>query len=125
MAAKDYTITAIANLTHGFSPTLLTELRLGYNRYRTNVQGVDRTTVTNQKLGIANPNPDGISTDGFANVAISGMPEMGNAQVFYPLVNTDNLMTLSIPGVRACGIIRSSGAGKCIATEWTVSNRKV
>ena len=73
---------------------MLTELRVGYNRYRTNVNGVDRTTVTNQKLGIANPNPDGISTDGFANVAIGGMPELGNAQVFYPLVNTDNLMTL-------------------------------
>jgi hypothetical protein len=94
LAAKDYTVTAIANFTHGFSPTLLTELRVGYNRYRTNVNGVDRTTVTNQKLGIANPNPDGISTDGFANVAIGGMPELGNAQVFYPLVNTDNLMTL-------------------------------
>lgn len=94
LAAKDYTVTAIANFTHGFSPTLLTELRLGYNRYRTDVNGVDRTTVTNQKLGIANPNPDGISVDGFANVAVNGMPELGNAQVFYPLVNTDNLMTL-------------------------------
>ena len=25
---------------------------------------------------------------------IGGMPELGNAQVFYPLINTDNLMTL-------------------------------
>ena len=41
LAAKDYTVTAIANFTHGFSPTLLTELRLGYNRYRTDVNGVD------------------------------------------------------------------------------------
>jgi hypothetical protein len=91
--AKDYTITGIVNLTHGFSPTLLTELRFGYNRYRTNVNGIDLTTVTNQKLGIANPNPDSISTAGFANVQINSMQEIANTQVFYPLVNTDNLFT--------------------------------
>ncbi|MCU1292149.1 MAG: Cna domain protein [Bryobacterales bacterium] len=90
-AAKDYTITGIVNLTHGFSPTLLTELRLGYNRYRTNVNGIDTTTITNSKLGIANPNPDAISTNGFANIDINGMPELGNTQFYYPLVNTDNL----------------------------------
>ena len=56
--ANDYTITGALNLTHGFNSTLLTELRFGYNRYRTNVQGTDMTTLTNQKLGIANPNPD-------------------------------------------------------------------
>jgi outer membrane receptor protein involved in Fe transport len=88
---KDYTVTAIINVTHGFSPTLLTELRLGYNRYRTNVNGVDLTTVTNSKLGIANPNPDQISTQGFANIDINGMTELGNTQFYYPLVNTDNL----------------------------------
>jgi hypothetical protein len=90
---KDYTVTGIVNFTHGFSPTLLTELRLGYNRYRTNVNGIDMTTVTNQKLGVANPNPDQISTDGFANIQIGGMPELGNTPVYYPLVNTDNLFT--------------------------------
>ncbi len=92
-AAKDYTITGIVNFTHGFSPTLLTELRAGYNRYRTDVNGIDLTTVTNQKLGIANPTPDSISSAGFANVQINGMQEIGNTQVFYPLVNTDNLFT--------------------------------
>ena len=90
-SGNDYTVTAIVNLTHGFSPTLLTELRLGYNRYRTNVNGIDTATLTNQKLGIANPNPDAISTNGFANVDINGMPELGNTPVYYPLVNTDNL----------------------------------
>ena len=90
-SAKDYTITGIVNFTHGFSPTLLTELRLGYNRYRTNVNGVDTKTITNQSLGIANPNPDAISQNGFANIDINGMPELGNTQFYYPLVNTDNL----------------------------------
>ncbi len=90
-AAKDYTITGIVNLTHGFGPTLLTELRLGYNRYRTDVNGIDTKTITNSTLGIANPNPDAISTNGFANIDINGMPELGNTQYYYPLVNTDNL----------------------------------
>ena len=91
--ANDYTVTGIVNFTHGFGPTLLTELRLGYNRYRTNVNGIDMTTITNQKLGIANPNPDSISVNGFANVQINGMQEIANTQVYYPLVNTDNLFT--------------------------------
>lgn len=91
---NDYTVTAIVNVTHGFSPTLLTELRLGYNRYRTNVNGIDTSTLTNQKLGINNPNPDAISTNGFANVHINGMTELGNTPVYYPLVNTDNLFDL-------------------------------
>jgi Carboxypeptidase regulatory-like domain len=90
-SARDYTVTGIVNLTHGFSPTLLTELRVGYNRYRTNVNGIDSTTLTNAKLGIANPNPDPISSNGFADIDISGMPELGTTPVYYPLVNTDNL----------------------------------
>ena len=88
--AKDYTITAAINLTHGFDPTLLTELRFGYNRYRTNVQGTDMSTVTNTKLGIANPNPDPISSTGMARININGMPGIGTP-VVYPLINTDNL----------------------------------
>jgi hypothetical protein len=88
--ANDYTITGALNLTHGFDPTLLTELRFGYNRYRTNVQGTDMTTVTNAKLGIANPNPDPISSTGMGRININGMPAIGTP-VVYPLINTDNL----------------------------------
>ncbi|HXB73858.1 MAG TPA: TonB-dependent receptor [Candidatus Acidoferrales bacterium] len=88
--ANDYTITGALNLTHGFDATLLTELRLGYNRYRTNVQGTDMTTVTNSKLGIANPNPDPISSAGMGRININGMPPVGTP-VTYPLINTDNL----------------------------------
>jgi hypothetical protein len=90
--ARDYTMTAIANFTHGFSPTLLTEARMGYNRYRTNVNGLDMTTVSNQSLGIANPNPDPISSVGMARFAVNGMTGIGTP-VFYPLINTDNLFT--------------------------------
>ena len=90
--AKDYTITAIANLTHTFSPSLLAEARIGYNRYRTNVNGLDMKTLTNQSLGIANPNPDPISSIGMARIQINGMAGIGTP-VFYPLINTDNLFT--------------------------------
>jgi hypothetical protein len=88
--AHDYTDTASVNLTHGFSPTLLTELRAGYNRYHTNVNGINMTTVTNASLGIANPNPDPISSVGMARMQINGMPGIGTP-VTYPLVNADNL----------------------------------
>jgi outer membrane receptor protein involved in Fe transport len=91
--ANDYTITGALNVTHGFDPTLLTELRFGYNRYRTNVQGTDMTTLTNQKLGIANPNPDPISTTGMGRININGMPGIGTP-VVYPLINTDNLFEI-------------------------------
>ncbi len=90
--AKDYTITASVNLTHGFSPTLLTEARAGYNRYRTNVNGINIDKPLSQQLGIRNPNPDGISSQGLARIQINGMPGIGTP-VFYPLINTDNLFT--------------------------------
>jgi hypothetical protein len=91
--ANDYTDTASINLTHGFSPTLLTEVRGGYNRYRTNVNGINMTTVTNATLGIANPNPDPISSDGMARIQINGMAGIGTP-VVYPLLNTDNLFEI-------------------------------
>lgn len=84
-----YTVTAILSLTHTFSPTLLAEFRGGYNRYYTNVNGLD-LTLTNQALGIGNPNPDPISSVGFARVDISGLPGIGTP-VIYPLINADNL----------------------------------
>lgn len=86
-----YTVTAILNLTRNFSPTLLGEFRGGYNRYYTNVNGLDMTSVTNQSLGIRNPNPDAISSAGMARFNISGgMPGIGTP-VVYPLINADNL----------------------------------
>ena len=88
--AKDYTVTATINLTHGFSPTLLTEARMGYNRYHTDVNGINIDRPFNQELGIANPNPDDISSHGLARIQVSGMPGIG-PPVFYPLVNNDNL----------------------------------
>ncbi len=90
--AQDYTVTALANFVHGFSPSLLTEGRIGYNRYRTNVNGLDMTTITNQSLGIANPNPDPISSVGMTRIQVNGMAGIGTP-VFYPLINTDNLFT--------------------------------
>ncbi|MBI3472103.1 MAG: TonB-dependent receptor [Candidatus Solibacter usitatus] len=88
-----YTVTGILNLTHGFSPTLLTEVRAGYNRYYTNVNGINIERPFNQELGIRNPNPDPISSQGLASIQISGLPGIG-APVVYPLIHVDNLFNL-------------------------------
>jgi hypothetical protein len=88
--SRPYTVTGILNLSHNFSPSLLAEFRGGYNRYYTNVNGLDMETVTNQTLGIRNPNPDAISSTGMARINISGMQGIGTP-VVYPLINADNL----------------------------------
>jgi hypothetical protein len=93
LVATNYTVTGSLNFTHSLSPTLLSELRLGYNRYRINVTGIDLATVTNEKLGIANPNPDNISSQGIAAFQISGMPAVGTP-VQYPLIYTENLFNI-------------------------------
>ncbi len=85
-----YTVTGVLNVTHNFSPTLLAEFRGGYNRYYTNVNGIDMEQVTNQSLGIRNPNPDSISSQGMARINVSGMSGIGTP-VVYPLINADNL----------------------------------
>src|SRR5713226_8997728 len=90
--AHDYTTTGSLNLTHGFSASLLTEARFGYNRYYTNVNGINISRPFNQELGIRNPNPDDISTHGLARIQINGMQGIG-PPVFYPLINADNLFT--------------------------------
>ena len=61
--ADDDTYTGILNFTHGFGPGLLTELRLAYNLYATNVVDTDKT-LDNAQAGIADPNPYPISTGG-------------------------------------------------------------
>jgi hypothetical protein len=88
-----YTLTGVVNLTHGFSPTLLSELRLGYNRYYAKVNGLNIDRPLSKELGIQNPNPDPISSTGLARIQISGMPSMG-APVYYPLVNVDNIFNV-------------------------------
>jgi hypothetical protein len=90
--AHDYTTTGSLNFTHSLSNSLLTEVRFGYNRYYTNVNGINISRPFNQELGIANPNPDNISTHGLARIQINGMQGIG-APVVYPLINADNLFT--------------------------------
>jgi len=88
--ATPYTVTGVLNLTHGFSPTLLTEFRAGYNRYYANVNGINIERPLSKELGIQNPNPDPISSTGLARIQIGGMPAIGTA-VWYPLINVDNI----------------------------------
>lgn len=84
------THTAIINYTRQWSPTFLMEARGGYNRYFTDVNGDGIDDPIGPSLGIANPNPDDISSRGLARFNIAGMPGLGTP-VFYPLINADNL----------------------------------
>ncbi len=96
--SHDYTMTGSLNFTCGFSPTLLTEARFGYGRYYLNANGINindllpGVTSLNQRLGIANPNPDWISSQGLAAIDIAGMQQMG-ATTSYPKIKVDNLFT--------------------------------
>ncbi len=86
--SHNYTITGAITLTHGFSPTLLTEVRVAYNRWYDNVESLD--TVTNQQLGIFNPNPDWISQQVMAWVNVGGMSAIG-AGTGSPIIEADNI----------------------------------
>jgi hypothetical protein len=99
--ANDDTYTGILNFTHGFGPGLLTELRLAYNLYATNVVDTD-TTLDNAQAGIADPNPYSISTEGlaFMDINTTGQSSTGTSaidiggSVDYPLKNRDNLFQI-------------------------------
>src|SRR6201999_937691 len=96
--ADDDTYTGILNVTHGFGPGLLTELRLAYNLYATNVVDTDKT-LDNAQAGIADPNPYPISTEGlaFMYIGTTSTRTTGTSAInvggspYYPLKNRDNL----------------------------------
>ncbi len=83
------THTLALNVTRTFAPTLIMEARMGYNRYFVAISGTNQDPM-NERLGIANPTPDYISQHGMPRIEISGMTAIGE-QVFYPLVNANNL----------------------------------
>ncbi|HEY2017472.1 MAG TPA: TonB-dependent receptor [Bryobacteraceae bacterium] len=90
--STNYTLTAAISLTHGFSPTLLTEFRVAYNRWYDNVESLD--TVTNQQLGINNPNPDWISNQAMAWINIGGMSAIGPG-TGSPIIEADNIFPVA------------------------------
>ncbi|MBC7926002.1 MAG: TonB-dependent receptor [Bryobacteraceae bacterium] len=92
-ASKNRTHTAIMGFTRQWSPSFLMEVRAGYNRYLADVNGDNIDDPLGSQLGIANPNPDPISTRGLPRFNITGLAGIGTP-VFYPLVNTDNLYNL-------------------------------
>lgn len=69
---------AVIGHTHTFSPTVVNELRLGFNRFNTFHFSNDWGTGKNNELGIANGNlPLFPETDGLANFAIPGIIGFG------------------------------------------------
>ncbi|MBM3757538.1 MAG: hypothetical protein FJW38_26600 [Acidobacteria bacterium] len=82
--------TAAINYNRQWSPTLLMETRLGYNRYFVNVNGNNVDDPLAKELNLINVFPDPISTRGLPRYDIAGMPGIG-PRVVYPLINADNL----------------------------------
>jgi hypothetical protein len=99
--SDDYTSTSALNLTHTFSSKLLTEIRLGYNRYKTHVDGLLDRPLSSE-LGIANPNPTVDSTRGLSSINIGGMPSLG-ARPQDPLNDADNLYQIVNSWTRIAG----------------------
>ena len=95
------TIDAISNITHTFSPTLLSELRLSVSRYVFNVFGIP-TPLNNQALGISDPTPTGLSTTGIASVAINGFAAIGEP-TNYPAIYTSNIGTITDTWTKTAG----------------------
>jgi hypothetical protein len=77
---------AIASITHNFSPTLLAELRLGYNRYRENIS--PRSFGASSILGVPSNQLPAIQFAG--GTTLSPYPEIGTDQA---TDNTYNLIT--------------------------------
>lgn len=88
------THTAIANVTFTVKPNLLTETRLGFNRYQSRVEGINADQELSRRFGIGDPTPTSLSQRGLARVAITGMAVLG-ANFIYPIVSTDNIFNAS------------------------------
>jgi hypothetical protein len=80
---------AIVDVTHIFSPTLVSQFRLGYARSNANVQNQNNIAQENQSFGIQNPTPDYTSQHGLADIQIGGMAAMGGS-LLNPLSNINN-----------------------------------
>ncbi len=71
------------NHTHLFSPSFITEIRLGFSRYRNDAKNQDTGLKTASELGIAGVNLDdftsgivGITVDGFSNPLVGFLPSL-------------------------------------------------
>jgi hypothetical protein len=101
LLSQNGTIDAISNVTHTFSPTLLSELRLSFSRYVFNVFGIP-TQLNNQALGISDPTPTDLSTTGIASVSINGFAAIGEP-TNYPAIYTSNIFSASNTWAKTTG----------------------
>jgi len=60
------------NWTHTFSPSLLTEARIGFNRFRLTAYQLDSGLQTNNQVGIPNINTGSPLTGGLAGITVAG-----------------------------------------------------
>ncbi len=62
-----------ANWTHTFSPSLLTEGRIGFNRFSLTAYQADANLETNNEVGIPNINTGSPITGGLAGITVPGL----------------------------------------------------
>lgn len=87
-SSTDATYSAGINWSHIFSPTLITEARIGLNRYRNEAIGSDYGTASSTQFGIP-----GVNIDAFT----SGMTAFNGTGFSNPLIG----YSASVPWVRA------------------------
>lgn len=97
--SQGYTITAALAYTHTFNASLVTEARINLNRWVDHIFCND--TVTNAQLGIYDPNPDGISTQSLAQMAI-GIGTFGDSYEC-PTVDHDTVIPMSNTWTKSFG----------------------
>ena len=109
LKSNNYNITASINYTHAFSSTFLMEARVNFNRWKASITCVD--TVTNQQLGIFDPNPDAISTQSMASVTGIGITGEGGAaggsgfgnSYECPTIDNDNVFPFNASWTKSMG----------------------
>jgi len=100
LVSHAYTVTAAIDHTYTLSSTLITETRLNVNRWVANVSCTN--TVTNQQLGIANPNPDAISTQSMATISGIGIGGFGQSYEC-PTIDHDTVFPFSNTWTKVMG----------------------
>jgi len=100
LISDNYTITASINFTYAFNQNFLMELRGNYNRWKAHIKCTD--TVTNQSLGIADPNPDGISSQSLASIGGIGIAGFGQ-NYECPTIDNDNVFPFAASWTKSMG----------------------
>jgi hypothetical protein len=100
LLSNGYTLTGAIAYTHIFNTSLVMEARVNINRWVDHISCAD--TVTNAQLGIADPNPDHISTQSLATISGIGIGSFGNSYEC-PTIDHDTVFPFSNTWTKSFG----------------------